>query len=123
MFATNSFFYNYNRLEERYDVQTNLSSAHKQNPCYNNVRSSSFKGSHQMNAEKVMILYADAYKKLYKRMPKDLRALDNNWVVVNGARIQVGELEHLTARLMHEYNQSVAQKKNMMSRLINWFKQ
>lgn len=76
-----------------------------------------------MSAERAMLLYADAYKKLYKRMPKDLRALDSNTVIVNGARIQVVELEHLTARLQHEYNQSIAQKKNMVSRLINWFKQ
>ncbi|MBK8032584.1 MAG: hypothetical protein IPK17_24510 [Chloroflexi bacterium] len=56
-------------------------------------------------------------------MPKDLRALDSNWVIVNGARIQVNELEHLTKRLQHEYDQANIQKKNMVSRLINWFKQ
>ncbi|MBE2270288.1 MAG: hypothetical protein IAE80_18770 [Anaerolinea sp.] len=76
-----------------------------------------------MSADQAMYHYADAYKKLYKRMPKDLRAVDSNWVIVNGARIQVEELEHLTARLLHEYDQSIAQKKNLVSRLINWFKQ
>lgn len=77
----------------------------------------------EMSAERAMLHYADAYKKLYKRMPKDLRALDSNWVIVNGARIQVNELEHLTKRLQHEYDQANIQKKNMVSRLINWFKQ
>ena len=81
------------------------------------------KGTEVMSADQAMYHYADAYKKLYKRMPKDLRAVDSNWVIVNGARIQVEELEHLTARLLHEYDQSIAQKKNLVSRLINWFKQ
>jgi hypothetical protein len=76
-----------------------------------------------MSAERAIIHYAEAYQKLYKRMPKDLRALDSNWVIVNGARIQVGELEHLTARLLHEYNESIARKKSVVSRLISWFKQ
>ena len=41
----------------------------------------------QISAEQAMRRYASAYQKLYKRLPKDLRALDGNWVVVNGARI------------------------------------
>ena len=78
-----------------------------------------------MNAtsEKAMIHYAQAYQRLYKRLPKDLRALDNNWVVVNGARMRVNELEYLTRQLQQEYDQSLAQRRSMVNRLLKWFKQ
>jgi hypothetical protein len=74
-------------------------------------------------SEKAMILYAEAYQKLYKRMPKDLRALDNNWVVVNGARMRVSELEYLTKQLQQEYSQSVDERRGLVNRLLKWFKQ
>ncbi len=70
-----------------------------------------------------MMHYAEAYQKLYRRMPKDLRALDNNWVVVNGARMRVSELEYLTKQLQQEYNQSIAQQRSIVNRLLKWFKQ
>lgn len=78
-----------------------------------------------MNAssEKAMIHYAEAYQRLYKRLPKDLRALDNNWVVVNGARMRVAELEYLTRQLQQEYDQSLAQRRGVVNRLLQWFKQ
>jgi hypothetical protein len=74
-------------------------------------------------SEKAMIHYAQAYQRLYKRLPKDLRALDNNWVVVNGARMRVNELEYLTRQLQQEYDQSLAQRRSMVNRLLKWFKQ
>ena len=77
----------------------------------------------QISAEQAMRGYANAYHKLYKRMPKDLRALDGNWVVVNGARIQAVELQYLTARLEQEYAQLQEQKRSLVSRMIKWFKQ
>jgi len=70
-----------------------------------------------------MMLYAEAYQKLYKRMPKDLHALDNNWVVVNGARMRVAELEYLTKQLQLEYSQSIAERRNLVNRVLRWFKQ
>ena len=76
-----------------------------------------------ITSEKAMIHYAEAYQKLYKRMPKDLRALDNNWVIVNGARMRVAELEYLTRQLQQEYSQSLAARKNLVNRLLKWFKQ
>jgi hypothetical protein len=76
-----------------------------------------------VSSEKAMIHYAEAYQKLYKRMPKDLRALDSNWVVVNGARMRVAELEYLTKQLQQEYSQSLAARKNLVNRLLRWFKQ
>lgn len=77
----------------------------------------------QITPEKAMLGYADAYQKLYKRMPKDLRALDGNWVIVNGARIHVSELEFLTNRLQQEYTRAQEQKRSLVNRLIGWFKQ
>ena len=77
----------------------------------------------QITAEQALRGYASAYQKVYKHMPKDLRALDGNWVVVNGARIQANELQYLTARLEQEYAQLQEQKRSLINRMIKWFKQ
>lgn len=74
------------------------------------------------SAEKVMQNYVDAYRKLYNRAPADLRALDNDWVVVNGARMRLTELEYLTKQLQLEYRQVVGDRRNLVNRLIGWFK-
>lgn len=76
-----------------------------------------------VSPEKAMILYAEAYQKLYKRIPRDLRALDSNWVIVNGARMRVSELEYLTRQLQQEYAHSLAERRNLVHRLLKWFKQ
>ncbi|HEX2619798.1 MAG TPA: hypothetical protein VHL11_06615 [Phototrophicaceae bacterium] len=75
-----------------------------------------------LRSEKVMTHYADAYQKLYNRTPRDLRALDNEWVVVNGARMRINELEYLTRQLQQEYTQGLEQKRNVVMRLVKWFK-
>ncbi len=72
--------------------------------------------------DKVMSNYAQAYQKLYNRMPKDLRLLDHEWVIVNGARMRVTELEYLTRQILQEYNQTLGQKRTIVSRLIQWLK-
>lgn len=72
--------------------------------------------------DKVMSNYAQAYQKLYNRMPKDLRLLDQEWVIVNGARMRVTELEYLTRQILQEYNQTLGQKRTIVSRLIQWLK-
>ncbi|MEM9952500.1 MAG: hypothetical protein AAFV93_00065 [Chloroflexota bacterium] len=74
------------------------------------------------NTNSVMYRYAEAYEKLYNRRPRDLRAVDSDWVIVNGARMRLTELEHLTTQLQLEYKQTQANKRNMVSRLIKWFK-
>jgi hypothetical protein len=76
-----------------------------------------------MDSEKAMRFYSDAYQKLYNRRPKDLRVLENGWVIVNGARMQVSELEHLTLQLQREYTQSTEQRRSVVVRLLKWFKQ
>ena len=77
----------------------------------------------QITAEQAMHGYASAYQKLYKRLPRDLRALDGTWIVVNGARIQAAELQFLTVRLEQEYAQAQEQKRSLVNRMIRWFKQ
>jgi hypothetical protein len=73
-------------------------------------------------SEKAMVHYTDAYSKLYNRLPKDLRALDHEWVIVNGARMRVSELEYLTHQLQQEYKQGLTEKRSMVHRLLGWFK-
>ena len=73
-------------------------------------------------SEKVIDHYADAYRKLYKRIPKDLQILDNEWVIVNGARMRVAELEYLTKQLQQEYTQGMMEKRSVVMRLLNWLK-
>ncbi|MGB7340902.1 MAG: hypothetical protein WBC91_18540 [Phototrophicaceae bacterium] len=74
------------------------------------------------NTNSVMYRYAEAYEKLYNRRPRDLRALDEGWVIVNGAKLPLAELDHLTKQLQLEYKQTIANKRNMVGRLIKWFK-
>lgn len=77
----------------------------------------------QVSAERALLLYADAYKKLYKRLPRELRAIDHNWIIVNGSRVEASELQHLTAHLLQAYNRHNVQKRSLVTRLINWFRQ
>jgi hypothetical protein len=69
-----------------------------------------------------MELQVDAYQKLYNRMPKDVHTLDAEWVVVNGARMRIAELEYLTKQLQQEYAQGLEQKRNIVVKLMKWFK-
>ncbi len=73
-------------------------------------------------SEKVIDHYAEAYRKLYNRTPKDLEVIDSDWIVVNGARMRVAELEYLTQQLQQEYAQGISEKRNMVMRLVRWFK-
>ncbi len=73
--------------------------------------------------DKVIAQYSDAYQKLYNRQPRDIQNLDNGWVIVNGARMKVTELEYLTYQLQQEINQDLLKKRNVVTRLLKWFKQ
>jgi hypothetical protein len=75
-----------------------------------------------VHSEKVVNLYAEAYEKLYNRKPKDMHIIDQEWVIVNGARMRVSELEFLTKQLQQEYAQGVADKRTMIDRLVKWFR-
>jgi hypothetical protein len=76
-----------------------------------------------IDAEQAMYDYAQAYTRLYNRAPRDLRAVDREWVIVNGARMRATELEYLTHQLRLEYSQSLAQRKSIVNRLLGWLKQ
>ena len=76
-----------------------------------------------ISAEKAMLDYAQAYQRLYNRRPRDLHALDHEWVIVNGAKMRAIELEYLTRQLQHEYRQRLAQKRSVVNRLLKWLKQ
>lgn len=71
--------------------------------------------------KRIMVSYVEAYQQLYKREPSSLHALDREWVIVNGARMRVSELEKLTHQLRLEHRQIQA-KKSAISRLIKWFR-
>ncbi len=71
--------------------------------------------------EKAMAHYLDIYRLLYQRIPRELRDLGNNWVLVNGARMSVDELEHLADELSREYQQVVANKRSIVKKLLTWF--
>ncbi len=74
-----------------------------------------------MRVAKAMARYQNIYLSLYGRHPRELRDLGNTWVLVNGARMPVGELENLTDELQKEYQQVLANKRNLVRKLLNWF--
>jgi hypothetical protein len=67
--------------------------------------------------------YAQVYRKLYQREPSELRDLGAGWVLVNGARMQVAELEKLTEQMYSEYRQMAAQKRSIIKRLMTWLRE
>ena len=76
-----------------------------------------------MDAQSAMKHYQQAYRKLYQRDPRELRDLGTGWVLVNGARMQVNELDRLTDQMQSEYRQIAAQKRNVIERLLSWLRE
>ncbi len=76
-----------------------------------------------INADTAMMRFTSAYVKLFKRMPQNLQAIDNNWVLVNGARFQIVELEFLSAHMELQYKLVQQQKRGLIQRLVRWLKQ
>jgi hypothetical protein len=74
-----------------------------------------------LRVEKAMVRYQTVYVSLYQRHPRVLRDLGNNWVLVNGARMNVEELENLADQLQKEYQQVLVNKRNLVKKLLNWF--
>lgn len=74
------------------------------------------------NNNRVVNQYTEAYRRLYKRSPSDIQTLDRDWIIVNGARMRISELEFLTHQLEKEYEQTIRAKKSVVSRLIKWFR-
>ena len=78
-----------------------------------------------MNAsvvEQVLGQYAEVYRKVYHRTPRDMRILDHEWLIVNGSRMRVQELMYLTDQLQLEYTQTLEKRRTVVNRLIGWFK-
>ena len=73
--------------------------------------------------DQVIAHYSEAYQKLYNRRPRDIQNLDNGWVVINGARMKITELEYLTGQLQQEINQDLLKRRNVVTRLLKWLKQ
>ncbi|MFW5748798.1 MAG: hypothetical protein ACOCYT_04210 [Chloroflexota bacterium] len=48
--------------------------------------------------------------------------LDQDWVIVNGARMRVRELEYLTHQMQLEYRQALEQRRGVVQRLMHWLK-
>lgn len=76
-----------------------------------------------VSTDTAMMRFSSAYQKLFKRMPQDIYAVDSNWVIVNGARFQVVELEFLSAHMELQYKLVQEQKRGLINRLIRWLKQ
>ncbi len=74
-----------------------------------------------MNTEKAMAKYLEIYQSLYRRAPTELRDLGGDWVLVNGARMSLIELEQLTEQLQRELQQEQNRKRSLVKRLLNWF--
>ncbi|NLF76515.1 MAG: hypothetical protein GX573_12535 [Chloroflexi bacterium] len=74
-----------------------------------------------MKVDKAMARYLDIYQKLYQRAPRELRDLGKDWVLVNGARMSVDQLESLTGELLNEYEQYLRARRGAVQRLLNWF--
>jgi hypothetical protein len=66
--------------------------------------------------------YVEIYRKLYQRTPTDLKILDRNWVIVNGVRLRLSDLEDVTHHMRQEYEQATARKRSIILRLLDWFK-
>jgi hypothetical protein len=73
-------------------------------------------------ADEVVQYYMKAYQKLYNRTPRDLEVVNDDWVIVNGARMRVSELEYLTRQLQQEYAQGLEERRSVLKRLVAWFK-
>lgn len=78
--------------------------------------------NYSSSAEQAALHYADAYQKLYKRPPRDLRILDDDWVMVYGSRLRSAELHYLTIQLQSEYRPDHSERRGVVMRLLKWFK-
>lgn len=70
--------------------------------------------------EFVLETYAEAYERLYQRRPMQIQILDENWVLINGARMRIGEVERLTRQIQLEYRGQKQNQRSVINRLINW---
>ncbi len=65
--------------------------------------------------------YTQAYRTLYQRNPSEVKDLGGGWVVVNGARMSMRQLEMLTKQLHQEIKKEREAKRSIVKRLLKWF--
>lgn len=70
----------------------------------------------------LLLQYEQVYRKLYHREPSELRDLGAGWVLVNGARMPVAELQRLTEQMLLEYRQAMVEKRSVVRRLMAWLR-
>ncbi|GAB1422474.1 hypothetical protein MASR2M15_27080 [Anaerolineales bacterium] len=76
----------------------------------------------QQSIDIVLKNYVSAYRRLYNRTPHNIETIDHNWVMINGARMRLTDLEYLTEQLEFEYQNSMqTNRKSVINRLIKWF--
>lgn len=74
-----------------------------------------------MTTPEIISEYQKTYMSLYRRAPTELRELGDNWILVNGARMTVSELQQLTQQLKKELEEVRAAKRSVIKRLVKWF--
>jgi len=74
-----------------------------------------------VNTENAMAKYLEIYQSLYRRAPSELRDLGGDWVLVNGARMSLIELQQLTDQLQRELQEEKNRKRGLVKRLLTWF--
>jgi len=73
------------------------------------------------NTDRIVEQYVETYKALYRRAPNELQHLGEGWVLINGARMTVRELELLTRQLQLELDSDRLRKRSLVKRLLGWF--
>ena len=73
-------------------------------------------------SEQVIGQYKQSYQRLYDRTPQYLYVLDDDWVIVNGARMRATELQFVVQRLDEEYQREQKKRQSVVQRLISWLK-
>lgn len=74
----------------------------------------------ESSAERAIARYSAAYRALYGRSPRELCPDREGWVIVNGARVRVRELESLAAQLEADYADTRVHRRVVISRLVTW---
>lgn len=74
-----------------------------------------------MEVQDLLSNYSQNYHELYHRHPREVLDLGEGWVLVNGARMTIDELSHLTMQLQQEIDKERAAKRSIVTRLLKWF--
>jgi hypothetical protein len=76
-----------------------------------------------LSAEQAAIQYADAYRKLYRRVPPECKPIDSEWVRMDGVPVRVSQLQELTDEIHSAYEQIVGERRRTVERLVEYLQQ